>query len=121
MGAFALHTDSVATTSGSRAAPTATDGTEGMSLKSVKGFRVIVSAASGQTLSGGGNMLAWCFVEPLGRWCRNPQLDFAVSATSVRDMCSPDFEVGVGEALVVFQASSVTASGGEITTQIQAW
>lgn len=121
LAAFALWTDPTATSSGTRAAPTLV--TEGMSLNGVRAFRVIVSAASGQTLSGGGNMRAWVWQNAHGRWARNTQLDFAVNPTiaTTRDFAAPDFAVGVGDARVLFQADAVTSSSGEITTQIQAW
>lgn len=120
---YNLWTDSVATSTGSRAAPTAS--TEGMDLGGVSGYRVIVSAAAGQTLAGGGNMLAWVFDNTLARWARDPDLDFSLTAsgvswTNVRDRASPDFQVSARSGRVVWQASSVTTSSGEVTTQILA-
>jgi hypothetical protein len=120
----ALWTDSVATILGTRAAPTAD--TEGMDLSGCAGFRVVVSAVTGQTLDGTGTMKAWVYSTSLARWCRNPSLDFPITAsgvswTNVRDRASPDYEVSVRYGRVLFAPSSVGTSSGEPVTQVEAW
>lgn len=117
-GTNGLWTDSVATSSGSRAQPSAA--TEGFDLKGVTYFHVFVLADSGQTLSGGGNMLGWLYDAELGLWCRSQDLDFAVSVSGTRCQVTSDFKEGAHWGRIVFQASSVTRSGGEITTKIRA-
>lgn len=93
-----------------RAAPTLA--TEGLDLSAVKGLRVCVSAASAQTLSGGGNLRAYYYDATLARWARNNDLDVAVDLASARDQCFPDFAVPVQFGRALWAADSVTVSGG---------
>lgn len=114
-------TDPVATSSGTRPAPTAA--TEGLSLTGVTKFRVFVSAASGQTLSGAGTLQAYVWEDGLnsgsGGWARNPDQDVTVNASAVQAMASSDLVVGVGTGRVVFRANGVTTSSGEVTVSIR--
>lgn len=102
---------------GTRAAPTVV--TDGMDLGDCTGWRVILSADSGQTLSGAGNVQIWLWSNLLGRWVRNKQLDYSVTESAVRDAASPDQPTYVGYGRIFAQVVGVTASSGNITTQIE--
>lgn len=111
----------------SRAAPSssclATSGAEGMDLRNVRSFRVILEAESGQTLSAG-TLLAYVYDFSLAAWVRNPDLDKTVSVTSgtQRRQAWPDQSVIVRTGCVLYATSSVTASGGTTATvRIVAW
>lgn len=107
-----------------RAAPTnscyATSSPEGMDLRNVRGFRVIIEAASGQTLSGGGTLQAYVYSPATASWIRNNDLDLTVDASSVRRQVFPDLETKVRSGCVLFATSSVTVSSGTVTVYIEA-
>lgn len=104
-----------------RAAPTTVD--EGMSLENVDGFRVMVSAASGETLSGAGNLRAYLWDTDLAAWIRNPELDIAVTTSGQRRLVFADQEVKVPSGRVLYAADGITFSAGTagVTVQIKAW
>lgn len=113
------YTDATTVASGgTRAAPTLA--TDGMDISDATGWRVIVSADSGQTLSGAGTVQIWLWSIALGRWVRNKQLDYSVAETGVRDAGSPDFAAYAGFGRVFPQVAGVTSSGGNITTSAEA-
>lgn len=91
--------------------------TEGMGLHGVTGFRVSICAESGQTLSGTGNLRAYLYHTDAALWMRNPDLDLAVDASSVRCQAFPDMTTGttVGHR-VLFAADTVGVSGGTTVT-----
>lgn len=100
-----------------RAAPSAAS--DGMVLGSVIGYRVTVCAEATRTLSGGGNLRAWYYDADSALWMRNPSLDIAVSASSVRCMVAPDVVTQVSTFLsdrVLYAADSVTVSAGTTVT-----
>lgn len=102
---------------GTRAAPTVV--TDGMDIGDCTGWRVIISADSGQTLSGAGTVQIWLWSVFLGRWVRNKQLDYPILESSVRDAVSPDLQCFVGYGRVFPQVVAVTSSSGNITTQAE--
>lgn len=95
--------------------------TLGMDLSDCTGFRVIVSAASSQTLSGAGTVRIWMWSTLLTRWVHNSQLDYTLSFTSGtwRDDVSPDFQCTVGYGAVYPQLVNVTSSSGNVTPQAE--
>lgn len=107
-----------------RAAPTTA--TEGVSLLQVRGFRVAICAAVGQTLSGAGTLQAWVYQAKAQVWMRNPSLDLTISVTATscagaacRCQVFPDQRVPVLYAhRVLYAANAVTVSGGTVTTYI---
>jgi hypothetical protein len=107
-------TDPVTTTTGGNREDPALI-TDGLDLENLAHYRVIVSAASGQTLSGAGSLLAWMWSHTLAAWCRNPALDQLVTVSGKRAQVSAEFDVGVCIGRVLFAASGVTASSGAIT------
>lgn len=126
MGAFALWTDSVVPSAGTRAAPTATDDTEGMSLVGVTGFRVFVSADINRTLDGTGSVLFYLLDIELGRWVRDLELDSLITPTgatwaNVRDICLADRVTDVRFGRVVAACSGVGVSAGGLTVRIRAF
>jgi hypothetical protein len=107
-----------------RAAPTnscyADTSPEGMDLRNVRGYRVIIEAASGQTLSGGGTLHAYVYSPVVSAWIRNNDLDLTVDASSVRRQIFPDLETKVRAGCVLYATSSVTVSSGTVTVYIEA-
>lgn len=100
-----------------RAAPTLSS--EGMglgqvgNLPAVRGVRVSVCAASGQTLSGAGTLRAWVYHADAALWMRNVSLDLKVDATAVRCQAFPDLVSGARlEHRVLWAADGITVSGG---------
>lgn len=92
-----------------RAAPTAA--TEGASLAGATGYRVTVSAPSGQTITGG-SILCYTYNPTLKRWARCKSAFDITLLTGVRDSPSEEFKVAVGGGRVLFATDSVTLSGG---------
>jgi hypothetical protein len=99
-------------------APTGADA--GAALNSVDKFRLMICAASGQTLSGAGTMQAY-YCDAVSNLCyRDTGLDQTVTASGVRCATFPDFNVGYVTAqqdTVEFVASGVTVSGGAALTE----
>lgn len=85
------------------------------------GFRVIISADAAQTLSGTGTVQMWAYDSNLARWARDPDLDFAVSASGVRDQASSDFNTIVHDGRVFAQVAGVGSSSGNVTPQIESY
>lgn len=111
-------TDSTLTcTTGSGSAPTAD--TDGVALGPIgQGFAVIVSADSGQTLSGAGTLLAYVYSGAVGRWIRCADLDITVGTSGVRDLTFNAIWVAGRKGRVAFVPSSVTVSSGGVTVFI---
>ena len=116
----ATYTDATTVASGgTRAAPSTSS--DGMDLTDCTGFRVIISADSGQTLSGIGTVRIWLWSNFMNRWVHDSQLDYTLSFASAtwRDDVSPDFVCTVGFGRVFPQVVGVTSSSGNITTQAE--
>lgn len=94
------------------AAPTLV--TEGLSLDSIDGFRVILSAPSGQTLAGAGTLKAYYWDTTYEEWVRNPDLDIEVTSShaSVRRVVFADQAVFAPVGRLYYAASAVTVSSG---------
>lgn len=121
-GKTRLWTETQGTTSPvTKAAPTLI--TEGMLLEDVDGYRVIVSSATGTTLSGAGTLAAYIWDTDIAAWIRNPDLDLTVGTASVRRLAYPDQETKVPSGRVYYAATGVTFSAGSdgVTVQIKAW
>jgi hypothetical protein len=92
-----------------RAAPTLV--TEGMDLRGLRnGFRVMVSAQSGATLTDV-NLKAWLRDDTLG-WVRSPQLDLAQTAVGTQHVVFPDQPTFVGLGRVLYANNGTTVSAG---------
>lgn len=96
-------------------APT-TDATDGMSLVGVEGYRVTVSAPSGQTITGG-TLRCYVYSGPLARWARCAAAMDLTPTTGVRDYVSPDVIVGVGAGRVKYIPNAITLSGAGTTVE----
>lgn len=113
-----------------RAAPAASEFTvtsgstigKSLSLIDIEGFRVSVCAEATRTLSGAGNLRAYLLDERSGEVQRNPALDLAVSASSVKCMVFPDMETMVATGRLIYAADSVTVSAGTtVDVRIRGW
>lgn len=94
--------------------------TSGVSLAGVKGYRVIVSAESGQTLSGGGDVRMWLFNSTLARWSLSG-ISWTPEAGN-RDWVSPDRAIEVPSGFLFPECKSVTVSGGTtVLPFIETW
>lgn len=91
-----------------RAAPTLI--TEGISLDKAKGYQVIVSAVTGQTLSGAGTLDSYYWNTALAAWVKGPTL--AVSSSGIRRMTFAPVSVFLPTGRIFFAANGVTISGG---------
>jgi hypothetical protein len=93
--------------------------TEGFNLEGLRAFRVILSAAAGQTLSGAGTAECWLYSVYLARWMKaQSALDFAANRAGVRDYPSAEYETPVGFGRVYFKdktGDTVTKSGGTVS------
>ena len=102
--------------------PTAAD--DGMALPSLHGYQVVLEAAAGQTLSGGGNLRAYVWEQSLaspgGAWVRYPAADLAVNAALAgqRRGVIGEKEVFGGRGRVAYVTDTVTVSGGTCTIWI---
>lgn len=86
--------------------------TSGMDLAGVYGFEVTVSAASGQTLTGG-TLFCWKWNPKLGRWVRNKDLDLVIPASiGIRDVTWGQLRTLAPIGRVLYATSAVTVSGG---------
>jgi hypothetical protein len=113
MSQFAQYSGTESTTAPSLA-------TQGFSLKGRRGYRVIVSAANGQTISNSsGTGDVYLYSEALGRWMRSSSFDFTVSASGVQDFPTPDTEVAASTGRVFVKLTGVTFSGGVGTVTIE--
>lgn len=96
--------------------------TAGANLAGVTGWRAVVSAADGQTLSGAGSLRLWYYSLSLARWVRSQDLLWTVSDTGQRDFLVPDQLVTVPAAGRMFiDPVSVTVSSGALTCTIETW
>ena len=94
-----------------------TTATEGQALKDLDAITVVLLAASGQTLSGGGTLNCYVYDADVGVWVRYPGADLTVTASSVRGQAFTPVEiVGARNARVLWVTSSVTVSAGTVTT-----
>lgn len=94
---------------------------EGMDLRGVRGYRLMIEADSGQTLSGAGNLRAWYYDFAVGAWNRSPALDMAVTLTATRRQGYADVATLVRSGCVLYAADGVTVSGGTVTVRLTAW
>jgi hypothetical protein len=94
--------------------------TQGLNLADCVGFRVILSAESGKTLSGAGSIQIYCYDSTLAEWVRNPDLDLTVTSShaSVRRVAFPDQAVFVPWGRVYGVPVGITQSGGGTTVDI---
>lgn len=103
-------------------APTAV--TDGVSLSGVRAVRLVVSAAAGQTLSGGGTVELWHYNASRARWCR-VDVEFSMAtlpaAATFRDWIFPDQPIDVPEGRLYARARTVTASGGALTISLETY
>lgn len=104
---------SVQTTSDS--APSAA--TDGMPLQSVAGFRVVLEADAGQTLSGAGTLTCFTWEDAINGWSRLSDADITVPAAiaSNRRYGAVSFQVQAPRGRVAFIANGVTVSAGGCT------
>lgn len=87
--------------------------TDGQALMGVKAVTVVVSSASGTTLSGAGTLQCYVYDAAIARWVRMPAMDLSVSTASVRDLAFPAFEVsGPRNSRVKWVPNAVTFSAG---------
>lgn len=107
---------SVQTTSDS--APTLA--ADGMSLQSVAGFRVVLEADSGQTLSGAGALTCFTWDDSIAGWARLSDADITVPAAiaSNRRYGAVSFQVQAPRGRVAFIANAVTVSAGGVTVYL---
>ncbi len=97
------------------AAPTLS--TQGLSLSKrgpASGFRVIVSAQAGATVTGG-TARCYFFGPVTTRWMRCPNFDVTLT-TGVRDSVSVDFHPLVGWGRIYYATDAVTVSAGTTVT-----
>lgn len=100
--------------------PTAT--TPGVSMANQCGVRVFVSAASGQTLSGGASakIKFWVKSDLLARYVENRRVSIDISGTSgARDFMSEDLGSLVAYGLMYVEAESVTSSSGDLSVAVE--
>jgi hypothetical protein len=87
-----------------------------------KSFRVILSAVSGQTLSGSGNLEVWYYSPsaPNIGWGENLDLAMAVSVSGARTQVFPDVSIGPGCGRIRVLPVTVGISGGtNVTIRIE--
>lgn len=92
--------------------------TDGVDITFARGVRCILSADSGQTLTGG-SVRVWLFEPGLGRWVLGNTSESV--GTGLRDFGTSDYEVAVGYGRIFFEALSVTVSAGALNQVTQAW
>jgi hypothetical protein len=108
--------------SGSEATTAPTLETQGLSLKGLKAYRVIVSADETRTISNtSGTLECYLYSEALSRWMRaRTTFDVAVNTSGVRDLPSDgDFTPVVSSGRVFFKVNGVTVSAGGLTVTIE--
>lgn len=120
--ATAIGPDGAATQTANDASANVPDqASDGVSLVGVSGWRVILSADDTRTLSGAGTLKVWLYSAELGRWVYNPQLDFPVETSGVRDLVFPDQVVTVPGGRLYVEADTVTVSAGALTVTVETW
>jgi hypothetical protein len=87
---------------------------DGLDLSDVASVILTVAAATSQTFSGAGSFMCYMYDATIARWGRCPELDYAVTVSSVRDIYSGEFQVagGRGRRIAWIPTSTVTVSGG---------
>lgn len=96
-----------------------TAATPGVDLVNVCSLRVVVSAASGQTLSGAGTLKFWLYSQSLGRYVVNRVVTRSVTTSGERDHLIDDLWVGVHSGKVYVEAESVTVSSGAVSVYVE--
>lgn len=106
------ETTTVSAGSATRSAPTLD--TEGLPLGSVDAAALVLEAASGQTLSGGGTMKCYYYDPSVAAWVRAPDADLTMpSGTSGQRRITFQGLAVVGKrGRILYAPSSVTVSGG---------
>ena len=97
--------------------------TRGLDLRNARGFRLLLTPAAGQTLSGAGTLRMWHFDFRLGLWVENPDLLRTVTvASGSPGQAWPDQSVLVRSGCLYVTTSGVTVSGGtSVTITAVAW
>lgn len=97
--------------------------TDGISIANQNRLRIILSAASGQTLSGAGTLRLWLCDAVLARCVRNQNVILAVTESVKRDALFEDLDIGIGAdgQRAYVEAVSVTSSSGALTVTLQTW
>lgn len=95
-----------------RAAPT-TSATDGVAVKDLDAFTVVVQADSGQTLSGAGTIDMYMYDDYLALWVRVPELDTTIATSGVRQVAY-NFVISGSKSLtrILPKCTGVTVSSG---------
>lgn len=109
-------------TANSAAGNIPTAATDGVALKNQCRALVTVSAASGQTLSGGGTLVFWYYDANLARWAvniegTNPPMTAASGVRDITIAVRRTFPSSVARMYV--EADTVTSSSGALTVRIR--
>lgn len=94
---------------------------DGANIAGLSSCTVVVSAASGQTLSGAGTVRLWYYNSTIARWAENMDVYSTQGVSSQRDSLTQAFNVGVKTGRLYAEARSVTASGGALTVRLVCW
>lgn len=87
--------------------------TDGQALDGLYAITVVVSVATGVTLSGAGSLLCYCYDASVGRWFRVPQFDILTATATVRDLGFQAFETATPrKGRVKWVPSAVDFSAG---------
>lgn len=91
--------------------------TDGMSLQSVAGFKVVLEADAAQTLSGAGSLTCFTWDDAIAGWARYSDADITIPAAiaSNRRYGAVSFQVQAPRGRVAFVANGVTVSAGNLT------
>lgn len=116
-----VYTETYGTTSPvTGAAPTVA--TDGQAMDGLYAITVVVSVATGVTLSGAGSLVCYCYDASVGRWFRVPQFDITTNTASVRDLGFQAFETATPrKGRVKWVPAAVDFSGGSagvVVTQL---
>jgi len=95
--------------------------TDGISLIGVTGIRTTVSAANGQTLSGAGTVVYWCWSDVLARWAESAEVSYTQDVSGRRDASFPNEEIRVSQGRIFVEARSVTVSAGALVVTLETW
>lgn len=95
-------------------AVTATDTNQGVLFTNVCGFRIIICANSGQTLSGAGTIRLHLLDTTVGEFAEDGDLSWTISSRASGRRCwaSPDFRSTVAIGRLLPATDGVTVSGG---------
>ena len=115
----AISKSETTTVSGGVATASDPSGTAlGIDIGRTTGFRLTICAASGQTLSGGGEVKIWLYNSQATLWADNPSLKRSVTS-SKRCEAFPDFDsskIPINSSRVYAQPNGVSVSGGASVT-----